>query len=253
FTEDTGLAEDNISSNGELTVSGLKFGAQWEYSTNNGLSWDLGSASADSDTAIISALEDGDYQVIVRQTNNSIDSQTGEPRSSDSEMVEFTVDTSAPEVQLISADSATGIITIAYNEELGVSSTPSPSDYVITQGGNDLSVSSVEVDVNNPQDLLLTIESGLNSGALRVEYIPSDSLVQDIAGNASVDGFSSMIVSDGYIRGAEIYVDRNANGIGDADELLEGYTTDVFGQLILPDSVLNAEENIDKQLIIQGG
>ena len=47
FTEDTGLADDNISSNGELTVSGLKFGAQWEYSTNNGLSWNLGSASAE--------------------------------------------------------------------------------------------------------------------------------------------------------------------------------------------------------------
>ena len=124
-------------------------------------------------------------------------------------MVEFTVDTTAPEVLLISADSATGIITIAYNEELGVSSTPNPGDYVITQGGNDLIVSNVEVDANNPQDLLLTIDSGLNSGALRVEYIPSDSLAQDIAGNTSVDGFNSMIVSDGYIRGAEIYIDRN--------------------------------------------
>ena len=253
FTEDTGLADDNISSNGELTVSGLKFGAQWEYSTNNGLSWNLGSASAESDTAAIPTAADGDYQVIVRQTNNSIDSQTGEPRSSDSEMVEFTVDTTAPEVLLISADSATGIITIAYNEELGVSSTPNPGDYVITQGGNDLIVSNVEVDANNPQDLLLTIDSGLNSGALRVEYIPSDNLAQDVAGNTSVDGFNSMIVSDGYIRGAEIYIDRNTNGVGDADELLEGYTTDEFGQLILPDSVLNAPENIGHQLIIQGG
>ena len=169
-------------------------------------------------------------------------------------MVEFTVDTTAPEVQLISADSATGIITISYNEELGVSSTPNPGDYVITQGGNDLTqVSNVEVDANNPQDLLPSIDSGLNSGALRVEYIPSDNLAQDVAGNTSVDGFNSMIVSDGYIRGAEIYIDRNTNGVGDADELLEGYTTDEFGQLILPDSVLNAPENIGHQLIIQGG
>ena len=43
------------------------------------------------------------------------------------------------------------------------------------------------------------------------------------------------------------------NGVGDTDELLEGYTTDEFGQLILPDSVLNAPENIGHQLIIQGG
>ena len=359
LSEDTGLAEDNISSNGELTVSGLKFGAQWEYSLDNGLSWNLGSTSANSDNASINfysvsvevdgaeygdvinyslpssvdqvvytakaedftdvsgevsfslrsvdpelsidpalnidistgvvtlsndpgfqaQLEynflvvatdisgnesegqsvtvgvnnlEGDYQVIIRQTNNSIDSQTGEPRSSDSEMVEFTVDTSAPEVQLISADSATGIITISYDEALDVTSTPNSGDYVVTQGGNDLIVSNVEVSTVNPLDLLLTIDSGLSSGALRVEYIPSDSLIQDIAGNESSDGFNSMIVSDGYI-GAEVYVDRNENGVADSEELLEGYTTDEFGQLILPDSVLNAEENLDKQLIIQGG
>ena len=253
FTEDTGLATDNVSANGELTISGLKVGAKWEYSTNSGLTWILGANSAVEETATVIIADEGDYQVIVRQTNASTDSQTGEPRFSDSAMKLFIVDKSPPEVVLITADSDSSTVIVSYNEPLSDSTLPNLGDYDITQSGDTLTVSEITVDAENPQNLILTIENGLNSGAVRVEYTPSADLVQDIAGNATNVGFNSMIVSDGYIRGADVYIDRNEDGIADTKEFLPDYTTDEFGQLILPDSVLNAQENVGKQIIIQGG
>ena len=204
------------------------------------------------DSGVVCWGQDTEYQPPIPMPNFMI--STNEDGLSDN-LGEDTVDINAPEVQLISADSTKGIIIISYNEKLGLSSTPNPGDYVINQGGNDLTVSNVVIDTNNPKDILLTIDNWLDSGALMVVYIPSDSLVQDIAGNESFDGFSSIIVSSlhGYIRDSEIYVDRNENALADTDELLEGFTTDEFGQLILPDSVLNGLDNIDKQLIVQGG
>ena len=70
---------------------------------------------------------------------------------------------------------------------------------------------------------------------------------------SQLQALTSMIVSDGYIQGAEVYIDRNEDGVADAEEYLPDYTTDEFGQLILPDTVLNAPENVGKQIIIQGG
>jgi hypothetical protein len=67
-----------------------------------------------------------------------------------------------------------------------------------------------------------------------------------------------MIVSDGYIRDAEVYVDVNGDGIADADELRAEVTSDSFGQIILTDEFLSAPENTDEdgnpyQVIIKGG
>jgi hypothetical protein len=204
------------------------------------------------DSGVVCWGHDSEYQPPIPMPNLMIDAY--KDGFSDN-LVEDTVDTNAPEVQLISADSANGFITISYNEKLSFTSVPNPGDYVIKQGGNHLTVSNVTVDTNNPQDILLTIDNSLDSGALLVVYVPSDSLVQDINGNESLDGFSSIIVSSllGYIRDSEIYVDRNENNLAEADELLEEFTTDEFGQLILPESFSSASSNIDKQLIIQGG
>ena len=249
---DTGIIGDNISSARVISVSNLKEGATWEYSLDNGVNWSAPLASTVTEITLPDEA-DSTYEVKVRQTNASNDSQTDQPRTSESEMVEFTVDTIAPFVEVISADSAEQTITISYNEDLDPSSVPDAADYEITQSGNDLTVSKVEVDSQNLNNLLLTIDSGLNNGAVRVVYTPSDDLVQDAAGNQSTAGFNSMIVSDGYIRGADVYIDRDEDGIADADEFLPDYTTDEFGQLILPDSILNAPENVGKQIIIQGG
>ena len=191
FTENTGLADDNISSNGELTVSGLKFGAQWEYSTNNGLSWNPGSASADSGTATITALEDGDYQVIVRQTNNSIDSQTGERRSSASEMVEFIVDNTAPSItsgNLVTAiDENTGAGQVVYTATANDSSEINGISFSLEEGSDpDLSIDAITSAVTLETDPDFETWS---------EYSFSV-IATDIAGNSSESQPMSFSIND---------------------------------------------------------
>ena len=60
---DSGTAGDGVTDNGTITVSGLEAGALWEYSTDNGATWGLGSG------ANLVIATDGAYDVIVRQTD----------------------------------------------------------------------------------------------------------------------------------------------------------------------------------------
>lgn len=62
FLTDTGTVGDGISANGTIRVSGIEPGARWEYSTNGGTSWSLGSGTGFT-------LGVGSHNVLVRQTD----------------------------------------------------------------------------------------------------------------------------------------------------------------------------------------
>jgi hypothetical protein len=118
--------------------------------------------------------------------------------------------------------------------------------------------------------LQLNISENFVAGALSFKYAMPDldlgepavtQFIEDLAGNSQTEesaGFMQMIVSDGYIRGAQVYIDVDGDGIADESELREEVTSDAFGQIILTDEFLNAAENTDSngnpyQVIVKGG
>ena len=165
------IDSQEISSARVITVSNLKDTATWEYSIDDGVNWSAPLAPTVTEITLPDEA-DSTYLVKVRQTNASNDSADNQPLTSVSDMVEFTVDTSAPFVEVISASSAEQTITIAYNEALDPSSVPATTDYEITQSGNDLTVSEVKFDSENSNNLLLLIDSGLINGAVSANASP---------------------------------------------------------------------------------
>ena len=232
---DTGYAaDDSISQAGLVNVSNLKIGATWEYSLDDGESW------LDGVGASFSIDSDGTYQVKVRQTNASETFTTSMENA-----LEVKIDNAVPQVQSIAADSSIDKVVITYNEPLDATAVPLISDYEVTRNGDALVIDSIAI-VGSTVELGV---SDLESGSLQVKYTPSaaPNLIKDLAGNELSDGFSQIIVSDGYIRGAEVYEDVNNDGIAQESERLEGVTSDEFGQIIL------GAQYADSQIIVKGG
>lgn len=150
-------------------------------------------------------------------------------------------DSTAPLLVSLTTDTEEGAITLTFNEPLDTVE-PSVSDFQITQDGESLTPDFIAIDDNQ---LIVTI-NGLTDSALQVTYKPGEKPIRDAAGNES-SGFVQMVVSDGYIRGAEIYADANSDGIADESELVDDLTTDALGQLLVDG------EYIDSQIIVKGG
>jgi hypothetical protein len=258
------------TSNGEIRVSNIKPGSTWEYSTDGGANWESGTYDSDIDTSAIgegsfTIVGDGEYTVDVRVINaQDVSTALTAP-------IVVTVDTAPPAPQFVNADSESSVINVVYSESLDATYQPLSTDYSITQQGSELTVSDVQFIDGEDADgnlisnsvLQLTIsgDTPFTAGALNFTYAASDNaseLVTDLAGNQLDQGFTQMIVSDGYIRDAEVYVDVNGDGIADADELRAEVTSDSYGQIILTDEFLSASENTDEngnpyQVIIKGG
>jgi hypothetical protein len=257
--------DGTYTQNSEISVSNLKLGAKWEYSTDGGNKWLPGAESAASTEGLIQIDADGDYQVDVRVTNAQ-----GESTSLASP-VSISVDNLPPVAQFVSADKDNQQITVEYSESLNPSHLPQKyvdsdnlGDYEITQNGVDLYVTDVAISQLDSNILILTIDKPFSAGALNFSYTASDNtdnLVTDLAGNALDQNFEQMIVSDGYIRGAQVYVDTNGDGIAQdsfedkqgnlilddegnpVTELRSEVTSDAFGQIILTEDFWADERN----------
>ena len=113
-TDSGASTNDNISDTGLVQVNGIKPGATWQYSLDyvdeNNATWITGVGASFE----ISPLEGaGTFNVNVRVTNDS------NGRYADmASALQVTIDTSAPTVELISADSETNLVSITYNEQL---------------------------------------------------------------------------------------------------------------------------------------
>jgi hypothetical protein len=224
--------QQNIDDPSSFTVSNIKLGAIWEYSTDNGAEWVLGSNFSDAESATFTIDTDGDYQILVRQ-------ETAAGIVQMASALHVSIQTT--EIQQITADSTLNEIILTFNSELD-ETPPNTADFTIVQGGQTLDVQSVEISSAN---VVLTLSS-LGEGSLQVTYEPTSQPIQDLAGNAAA-GFTQMVVSDGYIRDAQVYADDNNNGIADENELIEGVTSDALGQLII------TGDYGDAPIIIKGG
>jgi hypothetical protein len=234
LVSDGGLAGDLISNNGDIVVSNLTLGAKWEYSTDNGVKWNLGSEFSNSETASFSLVKDGVYQILVRQTNSAGTVQTN------SALV-VTIETVAPDIDEIIPSAEDGTITLLFNEPLG-NVKPLAADFKITQDTDLVAISNISI---NDSSVILTVE-GLTNSALQILYTPSANPIQDVAGN-SATGFAQMVVSDGYIRDAKVYIDTDNDGIADESELIPGLTSDALGQIVV------SGDHGDGQIVVKGG
>jgi hypothetical protein len=150
-------------------------------------------------------------------------------------------DSIAPQLESLNTNIEMGTITFIFNEPLyGVE--PAVSDFQITQNGVSLTSNFIALDDNS----VIVTMNDLSAGALQIVYTPGQNPIKDQAGNEAA-GFIQMVVSDGYIRDAEVYADTNNNGISDQGELIVGLTTDAQGQLLIDD------EYRDYPIIIKGG
>ncbi|MBT5861595.1 MAG: cadherin repeat domain-containing protein, partial [Gammaproteobacteria bacterium] len=130
---------------------------------------------------------------------------------------------------LLSIDSSVAdqTVTLTYDEALSETAIPDIADFSVRENTSELTISTVAIVGDK---VILSLDEAPPSGPLQVTY--TGELIQDVAGNIGPQ-FTQIIVSDGYLRGVEIYADDNNDGIADPDELLEGVTSNAEGEIIL--------------------
>ena len=157
-------------------------------------------------------------------------------QAADTLSASFTYDAAPPVVAALSSDGTEGAAKIVFtmSEAIDPLFSPLRSDFTVKVGGVANNVDDVSV---SGQTIELTLASGFSSGSLvNVVYTQPDAgsgdVAQDLAGNP-MSGFAKGVLSDGYIRGAQIYLDADADGIADASEILAGTVTDRVGNFFI--------------------
>ena len=146
-------------------------------------------------------------------------------------------DTTAPVIQSVSAQA--GAVVLTYNEALDAVNVPVPGDFAVTVNGVPNVVTGVAVGGVGGTKIILTLTTPVVTGdTVNVTYTDPTgandvAAIQDAAGNDAIS-FTTGVVADGYIRGAQIYIDTNNNGLADASEALAGVVTNANGNFILP-------------------
>jgi hypothetical protein len=166
----------------------------------------------------------------VELDSGSVDSEVPESSGGSCGIITNSVD-----IKTIDIDPELDTITLTLSDTLFASTVPSAEDFQVIQAGTSLGVDNVTAEDSN---LILAV-SGIESGAVQVSYTQTNQYLP-------LPSFTQMIVSDGYIRDAEVYADANNDGIADEIELID-VTTDAQGQLFL------SGDDSDKQIIIKGG
>ena len=125
LNNDTRNAFDGITSDGTVNVSNLETNAIWEYSTDKGFTWQLGSGSSFKLTG------DGDKSVIVRQTDGAGNI------SSNSLNLTFTLDSLAlpPELFLLNDTGNSDRDAITREGKVGVSNLENGASWQYSQDG----------------------------------------------------------------------------------------------------------------------
>ena len=149
-------------------------------------------------------------------------------------------DTTPPGAPTIAVSGTT--VTLTYNETLGSLTAEQlntlRSSFAVQVNGVGNAVTAVAVA---DRTVTLTLTSAVPQGAnVQIAYTDptagNDAVaVQDAAGN-DAGSFATGVVSDGYIRGAQIYVDVNKDGVAQEGEKLTGVLTDARGNFVLPAS-----------------
>lgn len=156
-------------------------------------------------------------------------------------------DTTTPVYVSTSTSIANQQITLTYNEALSTGGQPLAGSFQVqtrpTVGDPWTTATITNVEVSGSTVTLSLQGTPLAAGRLlQVSYTDPTAgndanAVQDVAGNdAASVVITTGIVADGYVRGAQIYIDTNGNGVAEAGERLDGVVTDANGNFFLPDS-----------------
>jgi|GEM_PF-2216513 len=150
----------------------------------------------------------------------------------------ISVDTLTPTIQGMSVDASTNSVTLTYSDTLDASNVALADSFVITAGNSANLVSNVTVTGN--QVVLSLTDNFVSGQAVTINYTDASgdqvNALQDVAGN-DVLSFEAGVVADGFVKGAQIYLDANENGIADEGEALSGIITDANGNFIMPDGI----------------
>ncbi len=217
FDLGAGSAVQTIASS-DATISSSNM--VWEAAT------DLGTAAAEAGASVLPylagvAVVGGVTMMAMNDANNHATPVAAAP------------DTVAPVIQTITAQGTTAVLT--YNEALDAVNVPAAGAFSVMVGGVANPVTNVAVA---GMTVTLTLTNAVATGAaVTISYTDPTAgndanAIQDAAGNDAL-GFSSGVVADGYISGAQIYIDVNNNGIAEVGELQAGVLTDANGMFIL--------------------
>ncbi|MFH0710710.1 MAG: Ig-like domain-containing protein [Pseudomonadota bacterium] len=141
-------------------------------------------------------------------------------------------DTTAPVLTGVLAHGVSKTVVLTYGETLDASHPPLSTSFTITTGGVANVVTAVAVSGST---VTLTLTSAFSAGdAVVISYNGSGvNAIQDASGNdaVAIASLSSGAVADGYVRGAQIWIDTNHDGVQDYNT---GLTTDESGNFFLP-------------------
>ncbi len=159
--------------------------------------------------------------------------------SDDDNTVSITLDTVRPAVQSVTVNQD-GQLVLTFDSDLD---TPSPSNITTFASRFDVRIDGVVKTIQSAQvsghTLTLSFSTALGAGDMSFTYTDPDSttnnqnVIQSVAGN-DITGFTLGVVADGYVSGAQIYIDTNANGLADSNELQAGVVTSAKGAFLLP-------------------
>ncbi|MDC1513646.1 cadherin repeat domain-containing protein, partial [Porticoccaceae bacterium] len=184
--------------------------------------------SINVDTGAVTLSADPDYETQTQYNFTVLATDTAGNASEQAVTLGINdVDEIPPALLSIDSSVADQTVILTYDEALSESDIPDLGDFSVKQNGSELKITAVSIVSD---EVILTLDEAPPSGPLQVTY--TGDLIQDIAGNVGPQ-FTQIIISDGYLKGVQIYVDRNNDGVADPDELLDGVTSNSEGEIIL--------------------
>lgn len=240
---------DNVVSSGEVS-SNLTGNAEANATVTLTIAGTTQVVTADANGVWSYTLSEAEVSAMGQGTEDITAQQTDVAGNTGVEVTKtINVDTVAPDIQGMTVDASTNSITLTYSDAIDATNVPVADNFAITVGNAANAVASVAVNGN---EVTLVLTNAFASGqAVNINYVDAAgdqaNAIQDIAGN-DVSGFASGVVADGFVRGAQIYLDANGNGIADAGEEVTGVTTNAVGNFVLPN-----DANPDGHAIIAVG
>lgn len=142
-------------------------------------------------------------------------------------------DTTAPTLTGVLAHGVSKTIVLTYNEALSTTNLPLVGAFTINTDGAPNVVTLVTVSGSTMTLTLTSAFTAVNDISYADPTGGNDvNAIQDIAGNDAVAivNLGSGVVADGYVRGAQIWIDTNNDGTADYNT---GVTTDASGNFFL--------------------
>ncbi|MFZ9507147.1 MAG: beta strand repeat-containing protein [Burkholderiaceae bacterium] len=149
-------------------------------------------------------------------------------------------DTTPPQLVSTAVSSTASTVTLTFDSTLDAKAPPLKTAFTVAINDAPGTVpDSIKVEGNK---VVLSFATGfIPAGNIKLALTYTDAAgdgaltLQDEAGNdAASFSISQGVVADGYIRGAQIYVDANNNGVAEASEMIAGVVTDAAGRFFLP-------------------